>query len=366
MATLDIPAAFAADYAEAREKFLAVARSRSLPVESHVHPTARGAAGEALAADVAVLGDPDAATMLLLTSAMHGVEGFCGSGCQVALLRDDAAYERMASSGVAVVLYHAVNPYGFSQLRRGNEDNVDVNRNFRDFSQPIAPNAGYASVHAVVVPDEWPPGPRNAEALAAAVALHGVEGLQAIITSGQSEFPDGLFYAGRAPVWSNTLLRDELRRHGARRRAFGWIDFHTGLGPWGHGEKIYSGPDDADSLARARRWYGSDVTSFYDGTSTSAELTGVASRAASESCPGVSFTGMALEFGTLPLADMLRALCADQWLANHPEAAEPARRAIKRRMRETFYDDSVAWQAMVYGQARTAVLQALGALEAQP
>lgn len=363
---LDIAAAFATDYAEAREKFLQAAKLRALPVEHHVHPTARGAGGEALAVDVALLGDPRASTMLLLTSAMHGVEGFCGSGCQVELLRDDTAHATLVDSGVAVVLYHAVNPYGFSHLRRVNEDNVDVNRNFRDFSQPIARNEGYASVHAVVVPDEWPPTRANSEALAAAAGRYGIDGLQTIITSGQSEFADGVFYSGRAPVWSNTLLRDVLRRHGAHRRALGWIDFHTGLGPWGHGEKIYSGPDDAATIARARAWYGSDVTSFYDGTSSSAALTGVASQAAIDECPDATFTGIALEFGTLPLNAMLQALRADQWLTNHPDAPAAVRAAINRQMRDAFYDDSVGWQAIVYGQARTAVFQAVRSLASEP
>jgi hypothetical protein len=347
---LDIPAAFAADYAEAREKFLDAARARALPVEHHVHPTARGAHGDELAADLAVIGDPSASAMLLLTSAMHGVEGFCGSGCQVALVRDDDTFATLADSGIAVALLHAVNPAGFSHLRRVNEDNVDVNRNFLDFGRPIARNEGYASVHAVLVPDEWPPSRDNAEALAASAARHGSARLQAIVTSGQSEFPDGLFYAGRAPAWSNRVLRDVLRRHGAHRRALGWIDFHTGLGPWGHGEKIYSGPDDAATIARARAWYGGDVTSFYDGTSTSAPLTGVAYRAAVESCPGATFTGIALEFGTVPLSQTLQALRADQWLANHPAAGEALREAIKRQVRDAFCDDGVAWRAMHHQQ----------------
>ena len=79
-----------------------------------------------------------------------------------------------------------------------------------------------------------------------------------------------------------------------------------------------------------------------------------------------AFTGIALEFGTLPLNQMLQALRADQWLANHPAAAATLRDAIKRQMREAFYDDSLAWQAMVYGQARTAVLQAVRSLTSKP
>ena len=55
------------------------------------------------------------------------------------------------------------------------------------------------------------------------------------------------------------FLRDLLRRHAAPRKRLGWIDLHTGLGPSGHGEKIYAGPDDTTVLSRAKRWWGGDV-----------------------------------------------------------------------------------------------------------
>src|SRR6185295_6555240 len=116
------------------------------------------------------------------------------------------------------LFHHAVNPYGFSHLRRTNEDNIDVNRNFRDFSEPRAPNAAYAAVHAIVVPDAWPPSAENAAAIADYVARNGAAKFQAAVTGGQCEFPDGLFYAGRAPAWSNTVLGDVLRRYGCPRR----------------------------------------------------------------------------------------------------------------------------------------------------
>jgi len=363
---VDLHAAFAADYGEARDKFTAAAGARSLSVERYEHPTARGARGEALSMDVALLGNTDAPAMLLVTSAMHGVEGFAGSGCQVALLQDDSVRAAIAESGVAVLFCHAVNPYGFSHLRRANEDNVDVNRNFRDFSQPLARNDAYASLHAMLVPDEWPPGSSNTEALKASAARYGLARLQAIITSGQSEFPDGLFYTGRAPTWSNVSLREMLARHGQSRRALGWIDIHTGLGPWGHGEKIYNGPDEQATIARAKAWYGIDVTTFYDGTSTSAALTGVAYHAAVETCPAARVTGIGLEFGTRPLTETLQALRGEQWLTNHPSAPEALRLAIKRQMRDAFFDESIAWQALVYGQTRVAVLQGVRALAQEP
>ena len=357
--------AFAPTYREARAKFVAAAEARSLAVERHVHPHAQGANGEELSIDVALLGDPDAESLLVVTSAMHGVEGFGGSGCQVALLAEPMV--TAATRGdVALLFVHAVNPHGFSHLRRANEDNVDLNRNFRDFSAAPARNAGYAALHALLVPEQWPPTADNTAAIGAHLARHGAARTQAAVSSGQTEFPDGLFYTGRAPAWSNTVLRDILRRYGSGRARLAWIDLHTGLGAWGHGERIHSGPDDAAAIARNRAWYGADVTTVYDGTSTSAEGAGIAYDAALASCPGAQYTGVVVEFGTQPLQRVLQALRADQWLDNHPGAGALLADAIRQQMRASFYDDSDAWRGLVYGQARATVLQALRGLAASP
>ena len=355
-------ASFSSTYAEARDKFHQAARARGLAVTRYVHPTAIGAQGEELSVDAALLGDPHARSLLVVLSGMHGVEGFCGSGCQVALLRDDTVLAALERSGVAILLYHAVNPHGFSHIRRTNEDNVDLNRNFRDFSKPLPPSSGYAEVHSIVVPPTWPPDTANTAALIACVAKHGESRFQAMVSSGQCDFPDGLFYGGRGPTWSNTTLRNALREFGGDRERLGWIDIHTGLGPWGHGEKIHSGPDDKAMIARARAWFGNDVTSFYDGSSTSAEITGVSFHAPLDACPHAQYTGIGLEFGTQPFNDVFQALRADQWLANHPSEGAAMRPAIARAMRAAFCDDSDAWKGMVHGQARMAVLQAVHAL----
>ena len=78
---------FAQTYVEARSLFLRSAADAGLQAQSHEHPK-RGRDGETLAMDVALLGARDANALLVLSSACHGVEGFCGSGAQVALLRD--------------------------------------------------------------------------------------------------------------------------------------------------------------------------------------------------------------------------------------------------------------------------------------
>lgn len=351
---------FAPCYAEARAGFVAEAEAAGLDLHSHPHPM-RGMDGEALAMDVARFGPPDADALLLVSSACHGVEGFCGSGVQRALLADPDFHPLAAAAGVAVLYVHALNPYGFSWLRRTTQENVDLNRNFHDFHQPLPANPAYDALAPFIVPREWPSPEADAQ-LAAYAAEHGAKALQAALTGGQHGHPEGLFYGGRAPTWSQQTLHHVLQEQGRRCARLAWIDLHTGLGPSGHGERIFAGRDEPAALARAKVWWGPGVTSIYDGSSASAPLRGLMALAAYEDCPQADYTGIALEFGTVPMPEVIAALRADQWLENHPEAGAPQRDTIKRRMRDTFFTDTDAWKAQVVAQGLEAARQAVRGL----
>ncbi|HSW22797.1 MAG TPA: M14 family metallopeptidase [Burkholderiaceae bacterium] len=352
---------FAQTYAEARSLFLRRAADAGLVVQSHAHPR-RGRDGEALAMDVARLGPPEASALLVLSSACHGVEGFCGSGAQVALLGDAKFHAAVKQSGTAVLFVHALNPYGFSWWRRTTHENVDLNRNFHDFSQPLPVNATYDEIAHWLVPERWPPPADANEAMKRFIAQHGEKAYQSVVSGGQHNHPDGLFYGGRAPTWSNLTLRSVLREHAARCARLGWIDFHTGLGPSGVGERIFACRDDAAAYARARRWWGQQVTSIYDGSSSSAFLTGLMWMAAYEECAHAEYTGIALEYGTLPVLEVTNALRADQWLENHPDTGAEQRQAIKRLVRDAFYTHTDEWKLAIVAQAHDAVLQGLTGL----
>jgi hypothetical protein len=122
--------------------------------------------------------------------------------------------------------------------------------------QPLPKNPAYDELAHVLVPPTWPPAPEVERAWPPSWPRTAKRALQAAISAGQYEHPQGLFYGGRNPTWSHQTLRHVLQEHGTRCARLGWIDLHTGLGPSGHGERIFACRDDAAALARARAWWG--------------------------------------------------------------------------------------------------------------
>lgn len=169
---ISVSKAFSGGYAQARIKFLGAAATAGLSVQSHAHPL-KGSDGEDLAMDVTRDGPMDAPNLLIISSACHGAEGFCGSGVQVHALHDADWLEKARASGTAVLYIHALNPYGFSHLRRTTHENVDLNRNFQDFAQPLPDNAAYRALHSLILPEQWPPDAANHAAIADVVETKG-------------------------------------------------------------------------------------------------------------------------------------------------------------------------------------------------
>jgi hypothetical protein len=352
---------FRPTFADARATWLALAAARGLAVDSHSHPL-RGPHGEVLAMDVVRDGPADAEALLLTTSAVHGIEGHGGAGIQAGLLKLGEKLRALAGPRTALLHVHAVNPHGFANGRRVNEDNIDLNRNFIDFDQPLPAHPDYADVHGLLLPDAWPPTADNEAALAARLDALGPRRAQMAITKGQHSHPDGLYFGGLAPAWSNTAFRQVLRRHAAGCRRLAWIDLHSGLGPFGVGERIFASMDGGAALTRARQWWGSGVTSVHTGSSTSIPMTGPIQAALDADCPGPDYTGICLEFGTVPLPEMILALRADHWLHQHPQADAALAAGIRAQLRAAFYPDTDAWKRALWQQGLQATQQALAGL----
>ncbi len=338
---------FASDYQSARAKFLAAAQSAGATLKAWQHPLA-DEAGTPLSVDVAMLGPSDADKAFLTISGTHGAEGFCGSGVQVGWLESGLCSEVPAE--VRQIHIHAINPYGFANTSRVTQENVDLNRNFVDFSQELPRNAGYDALAEALAPVSWDDATRQAtaEQIVAYGAQHGSLAMQAAVAGGQYQYPKGLFFGGAGPSWSHRTLLDILGSCLEAPSTLAVIDYHTGLGPYGYGERICGHHDESPATRRASEWFGGDITVPSLGTSSSPELHGLLTEGIVAALPDCETTMVVLEYGTKPLPEVLEALRADNWLIHHGDTASDLGREIKAEMRRCFYGDADDWKDMIW------------------
>ncbi len=353
---------FSRQYPESRHKFLAAARGAGAALREWPHPLT-GPDGGALACDTARLGPADATRVLVVLSATHGVEGLAGSGPQVDLLRHPPALP----PDTAVLLVHAINPHGFAWLRRVTEENVDLNRNWVDFSQPLPANPAYAELHPHFLPAH-----RDAATLAAADAAidawrlqHGDAAERVARSSGQYTQADGLFYGGSGPTWARRTSEAILQAELATARTVAIVDMHTGLGPYGYGEPICNHAPGGERVARARRWWGDSVTEPLLGSSSSQPKWGLTEFGYERALAHADIAFVALEFGTYPPPRGAQTLRDDAWLWNHGDPRGPEAEAIRNALRDHFYPPFDDWQEMVLFRSRQVFRQALRGLAAE-
>lgn len=175
------------DYHVQRARFMAAAQSKGAETTSYPHPLP-GPLGEALYTDVARIGPASASRLMLVVSGTHGVEGYYGSDCQIAWL--ETLDEKALPADTALLLIHLLNPWGAAHLRRVNEDNIDLNRNFIDFSQPPPANPDYAQWHGIYHGDRASADRQLADALEGA----GWQAVKRVTEAGQYTFADGFFF----------------------------------------------------------------------------------------------------------------------------------------------------------------------------
>lgn len=339
---------FSQNYREARAVFLDAVETLEAParLDLVLHPLTCPA-GEALSTDIALVGDPGADRVLILISGTHGTEGTCGSACQTAWLRSDRPNQ--LPSGVRMVLIHAINPHGFAYVRRVTEDNIDLNRNFVDHDNPYPENRDYAGLHDLLLPNCWTTEARAKadKALGAYAAEHGQFALQSAISQGQFSHPNGLFFGGHAPTWSNITLRALLAKHAGTARSVALIDYHTGLGPYGAADLISDAEPESEDFRRLERWYKNGVSSPFAGTSTSSPIVGTMAVGVRQSLPNARLTMIAAEFGTYPVRRVFNALRGDHWLDANGTQDEKLRKEIKDEVNKALYPNEDDWKELV-------------------
>jgi len=343
---------FSASYAEARGKFVDAARAQGARVFEYRDPRQKGPDGEPLCLDVAVAGPENAERVLVAASGTHGIEGFAGSAAQTAWLLGGGP--RRLPRRTALVLFHALNPWGFAHRARGTEENVDLNRNFLDHAKPYPENPGYAELHPIVTPEDWDDA-SQAEVFRQLDVLRGRMGEKAFSTAfngGQFSHEDGLYFGGRREQWANYAFREAVEKHVAHAKHAALIDLHTGIGPWCEHIYLCFHPENSPARRRARDWWGERAVNLAGVTHKAlADYQGLVVDGFAQTLPRAEVTCVVVEFGTLPRQEIQRANMAARWL-RYRGARQPAlARKVHAQFCETFYPSDAAWRAAVLEQS---------------
>jgi hypothetical protein len=359
------PALFSADYPTARRRFRAGAVQLGWLLEAHTID-ATTPTGEELAIDVAHSPVIEGHDTLVISSGLHGVEGFFGSAVQLGLL------ERWASGADAtpalnLVLLHALNPFGFAWLRRVNEQNIDLNRNFLLPGESFAGSPeGYAALDRFLNP-RTPPSrwePFLPKALLAIARIGGMPRFKQAVAAGQYDYPEGLFYGGEAPSRAHRILAEHLQRWiGASARVV-HLDFHTGLGKPGTWKLLldYS-PTDAQQRC-LREWFGAGRFEVAHARGVAYQTRGSLGQWCRGTNSRTDYLYACAEFGTCNPIQVLASLRAENRAHHWCTPEDACTRHARQRLLEVFCPQADQWRKAVLGGAFGIVHSAIDGLTA--
>jgi Protein of unknown function (DUF2817) len=251
----------------------------------------------------------------------------------------------------ALVLVHAINPYGFAWLRRVNEHNVDLNRNSVAHFDPSLVHADYVALHDLLNPENFEPDQeaQRWQAIEHFVSTRGERALQQAVAEGQYHFPRGMQYGGQGPEPSTQHLQ-ALASEGLKgAEQVIWMDYHTGLGELGACELI-SGCANTDPAFERAAFCWPTVTSTESGDSLSTKLNGLIEqglrRTLTELAPS-RLVFVSAEYGTHPVMRVLKAMRSDNWLHHFANQQHPLWPAIKAEVLEAFRPNQSIWRECV-------------------
>ena len=341
------PDGWPSDYFASRDRFVELARACAADTRSRAIE-AVGPGGEPLSIDVATLATGRAEHLIVLTSGVHGAEGFLGASVQHRVL------ERLARSGLpdgtGVAMIHAVNPWGFAHLRRVDESNVDVNRNFIGASlpEPACPD-GYVELDPLINPRGAPKRGDELRYWLKAGRLivrdRGVAKLAKAIAEGQYRYPRGLFFGGAAAGESCRTLQDIVLGLAADADRVTVLDVHSGLGRSATASLIGDGNVGPADGRRARLAEHYERTVYLDSSDDNVyDARGTFARWCRDALGNRRFLYLCVEIGTVDPVRVLSALRREN-RTHHwtPIGSEPYVRT-KRALLEVFAPRSPRWR----------------------
>lgn len=260
---------------------------------------------------------PEAPKIIMVISGAHGVEGPAGYDLQLNLL-ENRVHEKLPPD-VGLVLLVALNPWGWVNGRRTDENNVDLNRNgwlsappdLRPFDPEIN-----ALVHPESCDEKW-----YRELIGWLTDPERCRSLRVQVFRGQYDNPQGIFYGGQERVWSLGKLEDCCASLAKTCRHLAVLDIHTGLGEWGEITLTSSagpGSDDRALVTRIRSWFG--LGPVFPNLGQTDTINAVSSDFLSfvaQRLPAAQVIPLAVEIGTVPFEEGFPVFVAENFCYHH-------------------------------------------------
>jgi predicted deacylase len=361
---------FPLSYPECRERFRWTCHLAGLSWQGY--PIAAvGAHGEELTIDVTSYGATHPSRALVVLTGVHGDEGFSSS----ALLCD--AIHRWVSNGAdadladdaAVLLVHAVNPWGMTYWRRQNESNVDLNRNWgRDERTELPHNPGYDILHPTLVPGgNEPPTPASLlDVTRALIDEHGFAWVKSAVSEGQYTHRTGLYFGGDRTEESNRILARVVADRLAGADEVLVVDLHTGHGDFGTYTMLSHAEPDHPDDAWMREVFGAErVECTAAADATTGPKHGQIASGLADTVPGATWRSVTMELGTISDTRMIINERAEHWVHFHGDRSNPEHAQIVWDHRCGSTPNDVEWERSAQAHG-VAVLDAAKAAVATP
>ena len=305
-------------------------------------------------------GSKKADKIIILSSGVHGVEGYTGSAVQLFFMDNYINKELLEKT--SVLLIHSVNPYGFKYTRRVTENNVDLNRNSGiDKELYQTKNEGYSKVFDLINPKEKANPGSIANRFFFVKAIKNIikesmPVLRQAVLQGQYEFPEGMYYGGNdfePQIESLVPIIDTICN--PYKIVFA-IDLHTAYGERG---KLHLFPNPVEESVKKRMeiifegfqidWGDSDDFYTYSG-----DFAGYIGKVNNDKV----FIPMLFEYGTMDSQTTIGSIKSlhVMILENQGEQygfeSEEDMKKVKNDFMEMYYPSSDAWKSHIIDETK--------------
>lgn len=318
--------------------------------------------------------DKENKNLVVLTTGVHGMEGYIGSVMLDVFFEE--IYPDIDTDKTGILIVANVNPYGMKYMRRYNENNVDLNRNFiLDWDNfDMASNKDYPEVKEFLQPEGKIGNALWHEAgfylsLAKEVITKGADKVSDALLTGQYEYADGVYYGGNGDEISTQYLKGVFNDclDGDYENIV-HIDIHSGYGPR-YNMVIFNSVYETMTEAETKKAFGYDYVISHDSESfyaTTGDTTDYFYRLAESKSTEKELFSTCFEFGTIgdSFVDSILSLkyTVDENRQHFfPSDNEIASEVVKENYYELFYPTETEWREKTVADFKVAAEGVLNA-----